>query len=403
MTTSVADDFAHERRARSTALTLAASMATAGAVSPIAVGLGGLVGSSLLGEDQSLATLPVTMFILGNALSSAPAALLMARVGRRAGFLLGISVAVAGGLLAILAISIGSFLAFCGAQTLAGMSSAFVQQYRFAAADASPDIFKARAISWVLAGGVVTGVIGPQAIIFGENLLPFDFAGTYAIQIVLVLIAASILATLSIPKPARRQHGDAKGRPLLKIIGSPRFIVAFICTVSSYALMSLVMTATPLAMLHHHHSHGDAALGIQWHVIAMFAPSFFTGSLIARYGKEAVVAYGLVLIAFGAVIALLGVTVMHFWLSLILLGIGWNFGFIGGTAMIADTYAPEEAARVQAVNEFMLFSIVALASFSSGKLLVLSGWSMINILVFPVVGLSLGLLALNALLRTRNV
>ncbi|ODN68807.1 MFS transporter [Methylobrevis pamukkalensis] len=401
MTDLTATAVPDERSARRAALTLSAAQAVGGAVSPIAVGLGGIVGFSLLGADKSLATLPVTAFILGNALSAAPAALFMARVGRRTGFLSGAAATTVFGALAIVALAIGSFWLFCLAQLIGGMSGAFLQQYRFAAADASPPAFRPKAISWVLAGGVVTGVVGPQATIFGETLLPVTYAGTYAIMIVLSLLSGAVLSTLSIPKPAPRRKGDSSGRPLAAIMLQPRFVVASVCAISSYALMSLVMTASPLAMHEHHHSHSDAALAIQWHVIAMFAPSFFTGSIIGRFGKEAVVAYGLVLIGFGAVIALLGVSVAHFWISLILLGVGWNFGFVGGTAMVADAYAPEEAAKVQAANEFLLFGIVAAASFSSGKILVASGWDLINWMVFPVVGACLLLLAGHAVAGRR--
>ncbi|MBH0239979.1 MFS transporter [Methylobrevis albus] len=388
---------------RRAALTLSAAQATGGAVAPIAIGLGGILGSSLLGADKSLATLPVTAFVLGSALTSIPAALLMARVGRRAGFLAGGCCTVVAGVLGTAAIFARSFLLFTLAQLIGGMGNAFVQQYRFAAADASPREFRPKAISWVLAGGVFTGVVGPQAIIFGHHLVPgADYAGTYLLVILLGLIGMTVISTLAIPRPAPWRPGDTSGRPLAEIMLKPAFLVALACAVASYALMSLVMTATPLAMIHHHHGHDDAALAIQWHVIAMFAPSFFTGSLIARFGKELMAGAGLVIIGLSAVVALSGTELFHFWTALILLGIGWNLGFVGGTAMVADSYRPEEAAKVQAGNEFLLFGTVAAASFSSGKILVGQGWDAINMIVFPVVALCLALLAVHTLLRRRG-
>ncbi len=187
-----------------------------------------------------------------------------------------------------------------------------------------------------------------------------------------------------------------EGRPLLTILKQPQFLVALVAAISSYALMSLVMTATPLAMIEHDHSHADAQTGIQWHVIAMFGPSFFTGALIARFGKSAIAATGLVLIAASATVALLGTSLWHFWSALVLLGVGWNFGFIASTAMVAELYRPEEAFRVQAMNEFILFSFVAAASFSSGGILVASGWTLVNVLVYPVVAIAVLLIGWQA-------
>ncbi len=389
--------------AKRIAWTLAAAAAIGGGANPVAIGLGGVIGESLLAEDKSLATLPATAFIVGNAVLAAPAALLMARTGRRFGFVSGSLLAAASAALAVAGLALHSFLVFCLATAGLGAANAFAQQYRFAAADASAPTFKPKAISIVLIGGIVAGVIGPQAMIVGRNLLDLPYAGTFAIVVALALASAAVLSTLKVPPPPPRSADGRSGRPLAAILLRPQFMVAFTCAVASYALMSLVMTASPLAMIHHHHSHGDAALGIQWHVIAMFAPSFFTGSLIARFGKEAVVGAGLALIALGAVVALSGTGVAHFWTSLILLGVGWNFGFVGGTAMVADCYRPEEAAKVQAANEVLLFSIVSLASFSSGKILTASGWDTINLLVFPVVGGCLVLLAGMRFLPRRDV
>jgi MFS family permease len=217
------------------------------------------------------------------------------------------------------------------------------------------------------------------------------------------LIAMFLLAFIKIPKPPRQSHKQAGGRPLAQIMKQPRFIVAAACGICSYALMSLVMTATPLAMIGCGLSETDAALGIQWHVLAMFGPSFFTGSLIARFGKERIVSIGLALLAGCAVVALMGLELAHFWTALILLGLGWNFGFIGATAMLTDTYRPEERNLVQAVNDFLVFGFVAAASFSSGALLNAFGWATVNILVFPFVVLCIGLLIWLALAERKAV
>ena len=384
-------------QARRTALLLAVAAAIGNSGGPIAIGTGGLVGAALLPPGQmALATVPVSGFILGSALASVPAALSMRRIGRRNGFVLGAGLGTAGAIVAGLAIMGGLFWLFALGMLLMGSAGAFAQQYRFAAADASEPAFKPRAISWVMAGGVVTGVVGPQLAIHGQGLVPAaPLAGPFFALAVLTAIAAIVLAQLRVPPPAPLVAD--RGRPLRVIALQPRFLVALLAAIVSYALMSLVMTATPLAMIDHHHSHADAQTGIQWHVIAMFGPSFFTGALIARFGKSAIAAAGLLLIAASATVALMGTGLWHFWIALILLGVGWNFGFIAATAMVAELYRPEESFRVQAMNEFILFSFVAAASFSSGGILVASGWTLVNILIYPVVAVTVLLIGWQAL------
>jgi len=380
--------------ARRNALLLAAAQATGGAMMPIAIATGGLAGFYLLGDDKSLATLPVTTLVLGTACGTVPAALLMRRVGRRPGFMVGAGIGVAGGIAACLAVLSGVFLFFCLATWLTGFAGAFVQQYRFAAADTASAAFRPKAISWVLAGGVITGVVGPQTVIFTRDLFsPIPFAGAFAAQAVLCLVAMIILAFVSIPKPVKPTHATGGGRSLPTILAEPRIAIAVLCAVVSYALMSLVMTAAPLAMVQCGFSEGQAALGIQWHVIAMFAPSFFTGTLIARYGRERITAAGLALLLGAGIVALTGITLAHFWIALVLLGLGWNFGFIGATAMLTDAQRPEERARVQAANDFMVFGVVAVASFSSGKILNAAGWESVNLTLVPFVVLGFVALA----------
>jgi MFS family permease len=385
--------------AKRAALLLAIASAIGGSAGPIAVGTGGLVGVALLPHDQmALATVPVSAYILGPALASIPAAMTMRRIGRRNGFILGTAIGALGAAIVTAGIVTGGFWLYCLGMVFLGAASAFGQQYRFAAADAAPADFRPRAIAWVLAGGVVTGVVGPQLAIHAQPLIPgVPLAGPFLSLVALMALTAIVLSRLNVPPPPPIVQG-ATGRPLMSILLKPKFLIALLAAVSSYALMSLVMTATPLAMIEHHHSMADAQTGIQWHVIAMFGPSFFTGSLIARFGKPGIAAAGLLLIAGSATVALLGTSIWHFWIALVLLGVGWNFGFIAATAMVAELYRPEEAFRVQAMNEFILFSIVAIASFSSGGILVASGWTVVNLLVYPIVAISVLLIVVQTLI-----
>lgn len=384
---------ADDSLARRNAFLLAMAQAIGGALASIVITTGPLVGYMMLAEDKSLATVPVSAMVLGTAFGTLPAGVLMRRYGRRAGFMGASALAAVSGLIASYAVFQNTFSLFVLACCLGGFAGAFVQQYRFAAADTASEAFKPKAISWVLAGGVLAGVVGPQTVIFTKDMFgPILFAGTYLAQAGLSIISLILVSFINIPKPPT-QTTKSGGRPILEIMRQPRFIVAAACGICSYALMSLVMTATPLAMIGCGLTETDAALGIQWHVIAMFGPSFFTGSLIARFGKEKIVAIGLLLLASCSVVALSGVDLAHFWTALILLGLGWNFGFIGATAMLTDTYRPEERNMVQATNDFLVFGFVACASFSSGALLNAFGWDSVTTLVFPFVLLCLALLA----------
>ncbi len=378
--------------AKKNALLLALAQALGGASASIVMTTASLVGAALLGADKSLATLPVTAFVLGTAFGTLPAGLIMRRFGRRAGFVGASLFGGFSGIFTAYAVFQANFTLFFFGCFFSGFVGAFVQQFRFAAADTASEAFKPKAISWVLAGGILAGVIGPQTVIWSKDLFsPILFAGTFIAQGALSFLAAIILSFIAIPKPPRRQNASG-GRSLREIFTQRRFIISAACGITSYALMNLVMTATPLAMIGCGLSQTDAALAIQWHVLAMFGPSFFTGSLIARFGKEVIVAVGLLLLAGCAVVALSGVEVAHFWVALVLLGVGWNFSFVGATAMLTDTYRPEERNTVQAANDFLVFGFVAAASFSSGKLLYLFGWATVNILVFPFVLIGLLLL-----------
>lgn len=381
-----------DRIARRNVFVLAAAQAFGGAGAPICISLGGIVGYFLLGPDKSFATLPVTGFVIGTALATLPAGVLARKFGRRNGLMTGALAGVLGGLLAAYAIFLSSFWFFCFGVLLAGASSAFVQQYRFAAADSASASFRPKAISWVMAGGVLAAIIGPQTASFTKDMLaPTLYAGAFVGLSVLAALSWVILGFLKAP-PIVSVQSTAAGRPLTEIMSQGRFIVAVLCAVSSYALMSFVMTAAPMAMVSHGHSMSNALLGIQWHVMAMFAPSFFTGSLIQKFGKERIVVTGLVLLGGCAALALAGPHLAHFWGALILLGIGWNFGFIGATAMLTEIYRPEEKNRVQAVNDFIVFGFVAAASLSSGGILNAFGWNTVNYIVFPVVMVTLAML-----------
>lgn len=381
-----------DRRARKNAFVLAAAQSLYNISSVIIITVGGLVGH-MLADDKSLATVPVTTYVLGTALATVPASLLMRAIGRRAGFLLGAGFALASALLAAYAIFQQSFWLFCLATHLNGAYQAFAQYYRFAAADTASAGFRPKAISWVLAGGLVAAVVAPQIVIFTrEALAPLLFAGTFMASAVAALMAMAVLSFVDIPRPPRRSVSGAPPRPLAKILRQPRLIVAILCGMVSYGVMNFVMTATPLAMVACNHSVGEAAFAIQWHVLAMFAPSFVTGHLIQRFGRERIILTGMLLMTGCSAVALSGVAVWQFNLALILLGIGWNFGFVGATTMVTDCHRPEERNKVQALNELLVFGAVAFASFSSGKILHDLGWPAVGLTMLPFIGLAVGLI-----------
>jgi MFS family permease len=384
-----------DRLAARNALVLALAQALGGAMTSITVALGGLVGLYLLSDETRLATLPVTAMIVGTACGTIPAALVLARLGRRAGFMVGALVTAAGGLVAFAGIMAGQFAVFAAGTFLGGASFAFVQQYRFAVAEVASERFRPKAISYVLAGGILAGVIGPQTLIATQDLfLPVSYAGAFLAQVGLALLALLVLFFYRSPVRRREVAVAVAPRSVAVIMRQPKVALAVLCSVVSYGVMSLVMTAAPLAMRVCGFSTAEAAHGIQWHVIAMFAPSFFTGSLIARFGAERVTAVGLVLLGIAAGTALHGVTLAHFYGALVLLGLGWNLGFIGGTTMLTNAERPEERARTQAANEFIVFGSVAVASLSSGVLLTTSGWATIAWAVLPLVTVAFGLLVL---------
>lgn len=314
--------------------------------------------------------------------------MIMRRHGRRTGYVGGTLLGALGGLIAALGIYSNQFAVFCLGTILAGLYASYVQSYRFAAADSADDAFRPKAISWVMAGGLVAAFIATQAVILTRDIgITAPYAATFLALAGLSLLAVPLAMTLRIRhvRPATNQL--QAGRPLRQIARSPYFVIAVLTGVVSYGLMTLIMTATPLAMHSCGHSLRDSTLGIQWHILAMYGPSFFTGDLIKRFGKITISLIGIIMIAVASAIALHGISIAHFWFALIMLGVGWNFGFIGATTMVTDCYRPEEKNRVQAVNDFLIFGSVAVASFSSGHLLAAEGWETLNLLVFPATGI----------------
>ena len=353
-------------------LRLAVAQALAGANAVVVYATGAIVGNTLA-PSPALATLPISIFVVGMAVCTLPAGVIARRHGRRAAFLTGTGCGVLVGLLSALGVVLGSFWLFCAAMVFGGAYAAVVLSFRFAAADCAPPERRPRAMSAVMAGGVFAGVIGPQLVTHTMDLWPPHlFAATYLAQAAVAGVSALILLGVRLPMPTAAEL--AGGRPIGAITRQPRFITAVICGIVSYLLMNFIMTAAPLAMQLCGLSQEASNLGLQWHVIAMYAPSFVTGRLIARFGARRMVTAGLALIAASAAVGLAGVDVAHFWLSLTLLGVGWNFGFLGASALVLECHRSEERTRVQSLNDFLVFGTMALGSFASGGLLTSYGW-----------------------------
>lgn len=388
-------------RARRNAIVLAIGQALYGSATVIMFTTAGLIGVQIA-PSKAWATLPISAFVIGTALSTIPAAMLMRAIGRRPGFMLGAFAGTIGALIGVYAIYTRNFQLFILATVLQGVYQAFAQHSRFAAADMASPAFRPKAISWVMTGGVAAGLLGTSLVMFTTDLLaPVTFAGCYAAMAVICTLAIGVLAFVDIPRQEEKvAAGEA--RPLGEILKQPRLIVAVIAATLSYGMMNLVMTAAPIAMIDCGFTTTTAAWAIQWHVMAMFVPSFFTGQIIARVGAERVCAAGLLLLAGAATAGLLGISFGHFAVNLILLGLGWNFGFIGGTTLLTECYRPAERERVQGLNDFAVFGTVAIASLTSGKLLDWFGWASVNIAVYPTVVVALSLILWIMLRRRRN-
>jgi MFS family permease len=325
-----------------------------------------------------LATLPVTCWVLGSALTTVPASFYMKQVGRRTGLMHGAGVGILGALVCAGAVWLQNFWLLCAGTLVWGTYNAFGQYYRFAAAEVSSTEFRATAISLVLAGGLVGGILGPTTSRFTVDLLGLKFLGAYLALILCALAAIALLRFIQIPDPAAEER-TASGRPMREIARQPQFLVAVLAGAVGYGVMNLLMTSTPIAMGACGHPYGDAAFVISSHVIAMFAPSFVTGALIRRFGLLPILFVGALLEVAAIATAVSGITVPHFWLSLVLLGVGWNFLYVGGTTLLTETYRPEERAKAQGANEFAIFVMMVISSFSSGMLVTGAGWELLNL------------------------
>ncbi|WP_092082523.1 MFS transporter [Poseidonocella sedimentorum] len=388
MTTS-----SYDRRARRNVAILAAAQAFLGAQMPLIFTIAGLAGARLAG-NPCFATLPISLIVLGSMLSASPMAAFMQRFGRRPGFFLGAAGGAMGGIVGAIGLYTASFPLFLAGSLLTGIYMSAQGFFRFAAADTASESFRPKAISYVLAGGLVSALLGPQIVKLTVDAFVIPFLGTYMAVVAINLTGALLFFGLDIPRPKPAPEGAARGRSRLELLRTPRIAVAIICGMVTYALMNLVMTATPLAVVGCGFATADAANVVSAHVLAMFAPSFFTGHLIARFGVERIVALGLVILASAGGIALTGVELWNFFGALLLLGLGWNFGFIGATTMLASAHTDAERGRLQGLNDLIVFGGVTVASLSSGGLMncsggdAVEGWTAVNLAMAPLLALA---------------
>lgn len=388
------------QRVRSNVARLAVAQALTGANTAVIFATGSIVGAAIA-PNMSLATLPLSVYVVGMATGTLPTGWVSRTYGRRVAFLIGTGFGALCGVLAAIAIILKSFPLFCLATFCGGLYASVALSYRFAAADGASEAFRPKAISWVLAGGIFAGVLGPQLVQWTMDFwAPHLFAASFVVQAVIALVAMAVVSTVHAPRPAKTDLH--RGRPLGQIISQRDFIAAALCGTVAYTMMNLVMTSAPLAMRLCGLPISDSNFGIQWHIVAMYGPSFFTGSLIARFGAPVIVAIGLALEATAATIGMSGITPLHFWVMLIVLGLGWNFGFIGASALVVQTHRPEERNKVQAFNDFLVFGMMAMGSFASGQLLADFGWTIVNAVVFPPVAIGLIGLGFAHVMRRRK-
>ena len=374
--------------ARNNLLIYAVCRALAGSATVVHISLGGLAGAYLLAADKSFATAPITSFNIGVALGTIPASAITKWLGRKYGFIFGLLVGIIGLLISAWGLIEQSFVIFCFGAILNGIAGGFGQLYRFAATDHGTAQFRQRAISWVLVGGIIAAAIASPITYFGRDLLlPTQFAGAYLVVTLMLILSVGALGFLKSGESNFQKNTKTHlpARRLATIMAQPRFVVGVFCGTSAYAMMSFIMTGAPLAMVKHGFSLDHAAFGIQWHVVAMYAPSFFTGNLMNSYGQKKVIFIGLIIILASSVIALMGLELWNFWLSLVLLGLGWNFAFIGTTSLITDTYRENEKNMTQGANDVVLFSTVAFSSLMSGFIFSNYGWDTINHIVFVII------------------
>lgn len=383
--------------ARRNVIVLVAAQAILGAQMPMIFTIAGLAGSSLA-PNACWATLPISMTVIGSMLTATPISALMQRHGRRAGFVVGALGGALGAAIGAWGLMTSSFLLFCIGGLFTGIYMSAQGFYRFAAVDTASEAFRPKAISWVMAGGLLSAVVGPQLVKVTADEMAVPFLGSYLAVIVLNLLGSFLFLALDIPKPKPPAEGSPIGRSRAELIRNPTILVAMICATVSYALMNLVMTSSPLAVVGCGFDKGSAADVVTAHVLAMYAPSFFTGHLIARFGTERIIALGLTILAASGAVAMAGVQLENFFVALVLLGLGWNFGFIGATTMLTSAQRPEERGRLQGLNDLVVFGGVTLASFSSGGLMncsggsVQAGWQLVNLAMLPFLILAGGAL-----------
>jgi MFS family permease len=386
-----------DRRAKRNVAVLVGAQAILGAQMPMLFTVGGLAGQSLA-PNPCYATLPISLIVLGSMLAATPVSGAMQKWGRRIGFAIGALFGALGGMVGAYGLYLGSFPIFLAGSFLTGVYMSAHGFYRFAAADTASEEFRPKAISYVMAGGLAAALIGPQLVKFTAEAYVIPFLGTYLAVIGLNAVGVFLFLLLDIPTPAPVSADMPKGRSRRELLATPRIAVAVICAMVSYALMNLVMTSTPLAVVGCGFDTGDAANVVTAHVLAMYVPSFFTGHLIARFGVEKIVAAGLVVLAGAGAVALSGVELEQFFVALILLGIGWNFGFIGATTMLAGAHEPHERGRMQGLNDLLVFGGVTFASLASGGLMNCSGgnaqdgWMAVNLAMAPFLALAGGAL-----------
>jgi len=371
-----------------TILLLGLCFALTGTTSSLTVSASPLVGFQIA-DNQALATLPLSFHLIGTMLAGIPASFLMKNVGRRYGFMIGTGIGAFGAASAAGAIIYSNFYLFCLSIFCLGILSGFGQLYRFAAADVATHEFKTKAVSLVMVGGIIAGFIGPTVASKAKDLIPnAEFAGSYLFVIMFHVLIVLILLGTRLPRPDFIEK-KGKTRPLKEIFSQPKFLVAVLSAMAGYGVMAMVMTATPLAMTEGSgHQFSDAAFVIQWHIVGMFAPSFFTGSLIHRYGSVPIIFTGILLNVLCIAINLAGTDVFNYWSSLILLGMGWNFMFVAGTTMVIETYSPAEKAIVQGVNDFLVFGTAAVSSLLAGVVQTSLGWRAVNLSSIPFLGVA---------------
>jgi predicted MFS family arabinose efflux permease len=395
-------DVTDDRLAARNAVVLAVAQALAGGNNTVIVATTSII-ASMLAPDPSLATLPISFMVGGMWLGTLPVGALSKAYGRRFALQIGSIFGALSGFISLSAVLTGSFWLLLAGTACGGLYAAAHQSYRFAATDTASPQFRPKAVAWVLAGGVFAGVLGPQLVIFTKDIWPtYLFAATFISQSLCAIAAAFVLTFLNVPRP-NVSHSLADGRPLSAIVVQPKFLVAVVCGLASYTMMNMVMTSAPLAMVMCNHTVSEAALGIQWHVIGMYAPSFITGSLIARFGVRRMMAIGLTLMVVAASIELEGIAIWNFWVGLTVLGVGWNFAFISATTLVTECHDPHERNKVQAFNDFLVFGSMALGSFASGALLAHYGWTAVNDMVFPVILVAAALLTWGSLAQRPKV